>query len=602
MGCENSKIKKKPKDRDTLSREGARQTAKERQAAAEQARDNTDLTSPPVNKNSEALEVPVPNQAGRGSVVASPPEKPLEEAVQTTTLPEDAPPPLKRNEAKKIPGYRASSDSIESVDSESDKRTATSSSQAQGRQHKKNKKDHSGAKAKKKDRKKHRRSKVSSSSEDEVKSGSRKGRFDEYSLSASSKECDAKRQGSTTLEKDPLASARGRSHSRPASTFGSGRSIEFESDAVSRVVSAAPLPNADGSAVIASGPPRASFHAMPEDSTVITPENVNDTEAARNRPSLVDDGHAPLFPSPAFGAAFSAADTGRVAYEPYNDFGPREVDDQLPPYEWVLRTMPVPSPLRQSDDVEADREVGGIAYFNSAPSAGVAPPSRCDDADAAPSVHFYNPALDDYENGLPPLVPRTFYPRLPPVQWASHSVPPPSQPSYEEEEAAPDSVEEDTGDDTPALYSPADTRHNQFGRESWRPASPSLVDAYVSDDDVEGQRRHHRSSRAGYDDDNSAPPPSSYYPPPRISILPSPYAYGPSPMVSAASVVSADENRDGNSYAGRPRSTHVAQGGVNAHQYKPVTYLFDNSMDNWLQTRQAAAPQRELYANAADLW
>lgn len=664
MGCTNSKtVKKKLKERDTLSREGARETAKERQAAAEdellhqntsalqatgmQTRDGTDQAPSPTAQDREALEVPVPNHqpaVSRDTVTTA--ELPTENDVNTTAKPNE--PPQKSTRAEEqgrnnaalnaVGGRRASTNSVEVPERGTASTPQSSSSKAENRKRKHRKDDH-----------RHRRRRNhgsestsgSASQSPSLSHGDGKKRSDKKKSRHSKKDSlpsDARSPATSSQKRAPLTSASSGSSS-------SSMSIEFQSDATPRVVPAAQIPSVSGSSsVVVSNSPQpaadaassrgrgadvsSSLHPPSEHKTSPSQIRTNANGAAEHKCSgdvaqyalslpadaIVDEHRVPSLASQ---ACASSAGTSRIPYEPYSEFGPWEGDDQLPPYEWVPRTMSVRSPLRQGkaahkmttidygsaalvpdcyDDADAGPALPPDPVTSYRAAAPAEAPSRWTDY-AASSVQFNEPTArgegGERSDGLP-LVPRTFYPHLPPVQWPSYATtasalrsPAPS--AYHDDDA-------DLYDDTHALYSPADAaidaRDTRFAREARAPAPPSLIDAYVSDDYA-----------------NSAPPPpppppafTSSYVQPKITVLPSSHAYGPSPMLSAASVVSVDENVEDNGLAGRLNGNYVAHGGVSAHQYKPVTYLFDNSMDNWLQTRRLVAPQRELYAGTEDLW
>ncbi|KPI85299.1 hypothetical protein ABL78_5639 [Leptomonas seymouri] len=701
MGCASSKIRKKPKEWDTHSQDGACETANERQAAADDqllSQHNTSVlqaTGMPVSdglgqapsiavKDSKNLEIPVPRLSVKQEVdAAADPltKKTVEDVAGATAKLDDALDSTEsgaelKSEEEKMPGNRASSGNIESSSGGIDETTSTVSSHADGHRCRNEKKGrhrrqrgragesvsecelaslslrHGDAKKRKKNKKKSRRSKVGSPLDDAAQLGDSEERFDECSLSASSQERQARKQSSTILKKEPSTNERARPQTRYTSASSNSLSIDFESNAAPSVMPVAQHSVAGESAAVSStsrsgggggsrghaiqskkhGNSREETSSRPraEDFTVNAPENMGDAGAQQYKPSLLSATVGCISPpsllTHASGAAPFYASVSRIPYEPYSDFGAHEGDSLVPPYEWVPRTMPVSSLLRQRETAHlasvnyavSDQEAARDMYLAAAPFAAdaasplsyrdEAPRSHHDDA-VARMAHFHDPAVSDNDGGAPPLAPRTFYPRLPPVQWPPYTTPPP-QPSYTGTVSAaspspPDgnvegatraSVEECPHDDTHPLFSPADALDNGLGRELRKQASTSLIDAYVSDGDV--ALRHHRGE--GYVDYSSAPPPSSsYYPPPRISILPSPYAYGPSPMVSAASV-GGNTGRD--AYAGQVSSSRLTNDRVSAHQYKPVTYLFDNPMDDWLQRRRAAAPQRELYAGAADLW
>jgi hypothetical protein len=697
MGCTHSKTKKKTKERSTLSQEGARETARERQAAAKdelfsrqstsalqecgmQPKDTTGQEPAPAPQVLEALEVPVPHQTAMPNGTDVDVQTPA--VVANSTAKPDGAPPAKSSltDAKRkgsngrARGHRASSHSIKTLESSSNisnTTSQTSSSHDEGRRGKHRNSDryhrrhsHAGesasesasasrslgrsdAKSKKKKsntKKKTRRSKSSSSSSSEEEHGG---------LAVSSHENELPPGNSIAFEKEPSAGAQGRPKTRFPSTSGSSVSFEFQSNSSpSAVAIAAQHPSGSGSVIVSSSPRSVGVissrgHAG---DTFSNYQAASPAVVAPSAPSLlaatVDNVRVPRLSSP---ASASSANTSRLPYEPYNDFGPADGDDQLPPYEWVPSAMPVSSLLRLPEmNPTATAIAGHLGYRALDSSVAVVedrgnvavsvPPftsyrndttaSHWDRDAAQPSARFYDPAVDVEDGGVTsPLMPRTFYPHLPPVEWPTYAPAAPASrlPSsevyyrneenvplrkgYEEEYGGDDA---DTYDDTQALYSPADAvagaRESRFGASAPRRlAPPSLVDAYVSndvEDDNDGGVRQPRSS-AGYHEDyyvNAPPRPpfsSLSYSRPKISILPSPYAYGPSPMVSAASVASAEEN---DAYMERSENRRLTHGGVGVHQYKPVTYLFDNSMDNWLQSRRTVAPQRELYADAADMW
>lgn len=628
MGCINSKTKKKAKERDTLSQEGARQTAKEQQEAAEdqlasrqntsalqaagiQSRDGADRLSSLIAADPEALEVPVPAHT-------SAPSSPAEDIINTTAKPAEAPKSHTAVEDKAKAALRGGSLSTSSgpnitPDRGSDAATPTSPALSEARNKKKKREK------KKKGKHDHKHGK-----------NSKKNKSASHSESASV----ALSAGHSVSHKDspPVeppqqrpTSSRSRLQTRLTSTSGSSLSFEFESDAAPSAepaVAAQPSWSASGGVVssssIAVSSSRLSADAGSRQRANMTAAKITPATAA-----AAGNGESCQVPSPhamdAFQDAASAAisaDASRVPYEPYPDLsghgGFDGDDDRLPPYEWAPRTMLIPSPLRHdnttstawlSGEAEAglDMQYRGAYEALAQPSYNAVPAfsnGRDTAAAAAPSVHFHDPNADDVaatDSAL--LMPRTFYPHLPPVSWSSYgSRPPPdhsaaygpSSKFYNDSDTGTSvSVEEDVNSGTPeALYSPPDHAYGRAAATRSRvvAAPPSLVDAYVSDDD-------------GYAEFSAPPPPPPPAPPqPKITVLPSPYTYGPSPMVAA----------DAPYYDGygivRSNAGHAVYGGVSAHQYKPVTYLFDNSMDNWMHTRRMPAPQRELYADAADLW
>lgn len=653
MGCLSSKTKQKAKERDTLSQEGARETAKERQNAAEdelatrqntsalqaagtQSRDGADrLSDSPVAVDPEALEVPVPQHT-------SAPSSPAENVHNTTAKPAVVTPGSIRSAGKGVHGTTPSKGR--------DATTPTSPSLAESNRKKKEKKDKKkqhddDAKHRHRDRKRKKGSKTTPSP-----------RSESASIVLSASQSGGRKSSSPPAEVAHVrpASVPSPLKTRLTSTSGSSLSFEFQSDVTPSVkpavVQRTPgLSASDGvGSVIVSTSPRSADYASSRGVSGVGAASGSQRGGAvpssRAALSLVGSHHADMVESAPVPLAAAAADAGagfsvpslhptydlrdaasvgtstnasRVPYEPYTDFnvhGDDGDDDRLPPYEWVPRTMPLPSPLRRGDGA-GTTSLGDTSRldqhyetsYGAAPMpslyTGMAPLSDWRDAAPAPaapmpSVRFYDPAVDASQGGTPLLVPHTFYPHLPPVQWPSSYGPPtalnnggaygPPSGLYRDRETDTSvSVEEEEedadGNTLAALYSPAD---HAYGARDVRhrsravAAPPSLVDAYVSDDD------------AAYEDYGAPPAP----PQPRISILPSPQTYGPSPMVSA-------DAQAYNGYGGGRSSVgYAAYSGVSAHQYKPVTYLFDNSMDNWVHTRRMPAPQRELYADAADLW
>ncbi|KAK7199826.1 hypothetical protein NESM_000029800 [Novymonas esmeraldas] len=565
MGCVNAKAAKKAKERDTLSEEGARETAKQQQAAAqEQERAAAAVTSEVAASTSVAVDArdgavppPAPAEApqvgdtataaaagslgGSGGVDTTAPRSGKDAAAGPTAA--TAGTPAHTSGGVDVSGREGPASASAGL-SESAQRASGSSSGGSGG---------SGG------------SGNARPSRHEKHSKGRRAR--RGSAAASNQHGRGTSAPSPPVE--PVATAAAASPSTGGVSGGgtprASSSCQRRAPTVSRssgslsfdVVADVSLSAAEVSRSVSKD---AVVHVETADAPPVQPVATvaSSVDARSLRPT----------------AAEASCLSDRGLYEPYSDLGPRDGDAYLPPYEWAPRTMLVPSWRRGEGwvdtapwryDVGEAEDDGNSAYaaaLRGADEISVADtPTR--DAGAAP-LHLH-----------------TFYPRRLPAQWppvhphrhASDEQPPPLPPLTHE------AVDEDGATAEAALYSPADTTTDERGPRR-RLAPPSLIDVYVSE-------------AGGY------APPLQAAPSP-----PSPRRVYPAPLTGSHNLLPLHFTEE--EMPLRDRRLHGreadASRGVGAHQYKPVTYLFDSPMDTWPPARRVPSPQRVLYADAAALW
>ncbi|CAC9525901.1 hypothetical protein, unknown function [Leishmania infantum JPCM5] len=314
-------------------------------------------------------------------------------------------------------------------------------------------------------------------------------------------------------------------------------------------------------------------------------------------------------------AAEASFVSNRAPFEPYSDLEPRDATDYLPPYEWAPRTLPVPSPLRACGPVDMAQWEDGESQFCGLAAAGTT--ARFQDPMVSVSVEGARTsdsgAAEGNDGASHPLSLHTFYPRLPPAQWASSrsedcaNRPEASAGAFDyphlpvnafiqkahsnEQQPTYQAIYE--GDES-VHYSPAEYPSNEATPR--RTVPPSLVDVHVSE-------------AVGY----ASPPPVntaySFYPsrallpmhhrhavPDGGSSKPMAYSHAPPAITTSAPQIYQDGNRS------RSGNISVVGIGGGVHPHKPVSYLFDSSMDDWLQSWHAQPPQRQLYSKSVGMW
>ncbi|KAG5471044.1 hypothetical protein CUR178_02351 [Leishmania enriettii] len=304
----------------------------------------------------------------------------------------------------------------------------------------------------------------------------------------------------------------------------------------------------------------------------------------------------------------------RASFEPCGDFGLCSGDDDLPPYEWAPRTLPMPRPPRASDASDTVH-----SKYDESPITEVA-------AEGA-TVCFQNPTVHIAREGVstsepataegndatsPHLVLYTFYPCLLPAQQPSHkvdvsvSVPEAAEETYNYPPSPEDAASPQAHSQPRLAYqaicewgADASNPTVEYAKNQAMPrraVPPSLVDILVSEE-------------------------GSYAPPPPMNAL---YTFYPSPLPLPAH--HTREAPDGGSgkpipYSNaspaittsvphtyedgdRSRGDNISGGGarVGTHQYKPVTYLFDSPADDWLPSRHVSSPQFPTHAAVVDMW
>ncbi|GET91563.1 hypothetical protein, unknown function [Leishmania tarentolae] len=304
----------------------------------------------------------------------------------------------------------------------------------------------------------------------------------------------------------------------------------------------------------------------------------------------------------------------RASFEPYSDVDLRDLASYLPPYEWAPRTLPVPSPLRACGPVDMAQwearenqlcglgATGTTARFQDAMASMSSECATTPDSGAA-ECHY------DLSH---PLTLHKFYPRLAPLQLALLN----SEGNARRPEVAASAFNHPSlavnaflqqghswqhqpafqsmyEGDASAHYSPADyASHAATPRQA---VSPSLVDVHVSEE-------------SGY-----VPPSPVYaaYSYPSPALLPTHQSHPVSdrgsgkPMSSSHALPAISTGAPENCQDGkRSRSSNISVTGMSggAHPHKPVSYLFDSSMDDWLQSRSLQPQQRQLYGEPVDMW
>lgn len=591
MGCTNSKTAKRAQQRDTLSQEAARETAKEREVAAADGR-NAAAGAQSIAAEAEAAAPSPPAQvetaAGAGAGQTNPVDvELLRSAAPSSEMAAAAGPG--EDPAKATPHHphqhtsqrRGSSDSGHVYSHSTGAAAAPSASSGKSSRSRSRSSGGSGGSGELGGTRKH-KSSHGKPHKHRKRSHSGSGRNPLHTETRS----PASRAGSSASPSPPAATAAAAalpSHAgaaaRKSSSSGSV-DFDFASDSSpasaerERAAAAAAAGKAHtGPAVATNGHPDEDTVAVNAGRSLSPLSNPLDSASARSAvPSLAP---ASSVRGPSVHAVPAAAwetnsVSSRVPYEPYADVDLSDGDGRLPPYEWAPRTMPVPSPLRAAGaaaDAVAPRWWGHDASDGPLPSAAAA-------------VRFHDSVVRSAGADARPV--HTLYPSLPPhALWSVSSV-----------------TESDRGLAAPVVaattsYSPVESRAQEAGPRRYA-MPPSLVDVYVSEE-------------GGYQATHSPapPPPASPPPPPVLAPYqhypvpapvsryadPMPYARGPEVLEPDTSYIYGD--------ADRGRSVQ----GVGAHQYKPVTYLFDSPTDGWLRSRRVPSPpQRELYAGAADLW
>nr|CAJ2479108.1 unnamed protein product [Leishmania braziliensis] len=300
--------------------------------------------------------------------------------------------------------------------------------------------------------------------------------------------------------------------------------------------------------------------------------------------------------------------SSRTSFEPYSDFGPRDGDDYLPPYEWAPRALPVSSPLRACGPVDMARwEYGENQLYGLTVAGETAcfqdPMLSFADEDATVS----DPVTPEVNYGASYLSLHTFYPRLPPARGPSSNAEGNDNMSREPAEAfnypsvsvdgliqkAYSHQQQPTyqamyGCNMDAHYSPAEYTANET-------TPPALVDVNVSENGDYTPPLPVKTAHPFYP---SILPPTqrSREGPHGVTGKPTTYPHALPTMAIAAPHVSenSDRSRSGNS--------NVASIQVGSYLYKPVTYLFDRSIDDWLASRRVPSSKTESYAGVADMW
>ncbi|CAG9580354.1 hypothetical protein LMJF_32_2190 [Leishmania major strain Friedlin] len=316
------------------------------------------------------------------------------------------------------------------------------------------------------------------------------------------------------------------------------------------------------------------------------------------------------------GAAAEASSLpNRAPFEPYSDLGSRDVTDYLPPYEWAPRTLPVPSPLRACGPVDMAQWEDGENQFCGLAAAGTT--ARFQDPVvnvSAEGATTSNSAVAEGNYGAShPFALHTFYPRLPPAQWSSSSSddtingpeasaaafdyphlpvnafiqkahPHQQQPTYRAMYEGDASVR----------YSPAGyASHEATPR---RAVPPSLVDVHVSEAVGYASPPLVNNAHSFYPSRALLPMHHSHAVPDSGSGKPMAYSHALPAMTTSAPQIYHDGNRN------RSGNISIVSIGGGVHPHKPVSYLFDSSMDDWLQSRHAQPPQRQLYGESVDMW
>lgn len=262
----------------------------------------------------------------------------------------------------------------------------------------------------------------------------------------------------------------------------------------------------------------------------------------------------------------------RMVYEPYSEKGSDKEDGRLPPYEWAPRT------------VSHTSRSNVRAAIN---TTCVTPPPNAKTPTTYPSSE---PLIEPQGAGhcfpdeltLPPM---SFYCNLARSR-PSTSLPPKGQRGY----YSPDSIPSSTSSCDPPPLLPYHSHRSQ---------PPYLIDAFVSDglqtkQDDSSDRMQRPYQTSGFA--NRVP-----YPVQAGELYGDSYhsALGlggmPREMRTNASVSAVPYPRQ--PFA--PHSLHVD--GVESHQYKPVTFLYDNVRSDWMLPHRATH-QPQHHAAVTDMW